>query len=544
LVFSFGLARNSRKIISFPYLRDNSCIVIFLFVFLQEVFLEYELFADVKRAKLSLENTPKPEADDADGCLILVPGSDKKTAKWDDALGFLSASLRSELAAYVARFEFKPKAGEVLAFDKSAKLRVVLAVLPENNQMFGLLELARKALEPLLEAKSVRVRVDLRAAGENAVSAAHAIVCASMALVFEAKNYGEPSQENKKLPALHFVLPKGAAVGVESLLATAESVSATNLVRYLSGLAGNDLTPSSYVRQATAFAKKAGLKTEFFSLDKLEKLKAGAFLAVARASEDRGAGILKISYRPSKPSKKVALVGKGITFDTGGIQLKKGEHMFGMNGDMGGSAVALALVLLAGRQKWPWEINAYLAIAENATGPKCYKPNDVVKAMSGKTIEVIDADAEGRMILSDALHLAGLQEPHLMMDFATLTGACVQAIGTNYSGAYTNRVEWMNAIIEAGRVSGERVWPFPNDADYGTCLKSDIADIKQCRLTGGSDHIEAGYFLSQFVPKQTGWVHVDLSAAESEEGLAHVPTKLTGFGVRFAAEFLRTALKA
>ncbi len=506
--------------------------------------MDYELFADVKRTQIAVDSSAKPDADGADGWVIFLPASDKKNARWDDALGHLAAPLRSEISAYVQRFEFKPKAAEVLVFDKSAALRVVLAVLPEKAELFALLDLARKALGPLHDAKSARVRVDLRAASALAPLAAEAVVCANVALAFEAKNYGEPSGDTKKLPALHFVAPKGQGLDTPSLMAAAETVSATNLVRYLSGLAGNDLTPTSYVRQATALAKKAGLKTEFFSLDKLEKLKAGAFLAVTRASDDRGAGILKITHRPAKAAKKVALVGKGITFDTGGIQLKQGEHMFGMNGDMGGSAVALALVLLAARQKWPWEISAYLAIAENATGPKCYKPNDVVKTASGKTIEVIDADAEGRMVLSDALFIAGQQAPHLMMDFATLTGACVRAIGTNYSGAYTNRSEWMVPIIEAGRRSGERVWPFPNDPDYGVCLKSEIADIKQCRLTGGSDHIEAGYFLSQFVPKETGWVHVDLSAAESDEGLGHVPAKLTGFGVRFAAEFLRSILKA
>lgn len=175
-------------------------------------------------------------------------------------------------------------------------------------------------------------------------------------------------------------------------------------------------------------------------------------------------------------------------------------------------------------------------------GPAAYKPNDVVKTMKGKTIEVIDSDAEGRMVLSDTLWLAGTHKPDLMMDFATLTGACLRAIGTNYSGAYTNRSEWYSKIIEAGRESGERVWPFPNDKDYGRCLKSEVADIKQCRVTGGSDHIEAGYFLNEFVPETIPWVHVDLSAAESDEGLAHVETKLTGFGPRFVTSFLKQVL--
>ena len=507
--------------------------------------MEFTVFETAKRSKVSTSERVPAEVD---GWILFLPPSAKKDGKWDDALGFLSATERADLAGYVKRFGFKPKAEQVASFDQSAARRTVLSVLPDTAEMFFYLETARKGLEPLREAKARRIAVDLRACSTGAALLAEAVVAANAALAFEAKQYGEESKEDKEdkapFPELIFVAPRGTVLDLSALRSTVETACGTDLVRYLSGLAGNDLTPTRYVALATKLAKEHGLKTVFHSLEKLEKLKAGAFLAVAQASDDRGAGILKISYTPSKASKRVALVGKGITFDTGGTQLKAGEHMFGMNGDMGGSAVALALVLLAQKQKWPWEVHAYLAIAENAIGPKSYKPNDIVKTMRGKTIEVVDSDAEGRMVLSDTLWLAGKDKPDLMMDFATLTGACLRAIGTSFSGAYSNRPDWIGKIIDSGKRSGERVWPFPGDADYGRCLKSDIADLKQCRLTGGSDHIEAGYFLSQFIPEKTPWLHVDLSAAESEEGLAHVPSKITGFGVRFASEFLRSVLEA
>ncbi len=502
--------------------------------------MEWEIFADAALLKWKVEEHGKTGGPSGDGRVLFLPAPGKNR-KWDAALGFLSSEEKRELDKFINRFDFKPKPGEILSFDRGAECRMVLAVNPELQNPFTWLGLCRKSLEPILEAKTRKLVVDLRACGEQAEWVADAVISSVLTLLFEPKNYTEEKKEKKIFPEVFF-LTAGAQISRDRLEMAAAQASSTNLVRYLSGLAGNDLTPSRYVQMATALAKTHQLKSEFYSLDKLEKMKAGAFLAVSAASEDKGGGILKLTYRPQTPKRRLAFVGKGITFDTGGTQLKTGEHMFGMNGDMGGSAVVLALVLLAKKLRWPWEVVAWLAISENSIGPKAYRPNDIVKTLSGKTIEVVDSDAEGRMVLSDALHLAAQEKPDLLMDFATLTGACVRAIGTSYSGAYTNRSEWFTQVIEAGRESGERVWPFPNDPDFGTCLKSEVADIKQCRLTGGADHIEAGYFLGQFVPTTVPWVHVDLSAAEADEGLAHVPPKLTGFGVRFATEFVRRVL--
>ncbi|MBY0370767.1 leucyl aminopeptidase family protein [bacterium] len=501
--------------------------------------MAYRVFGELAKWKLGL-NTKVSGASGAEGYVIVLPAPASKGAAWDADADFLDPALRKTLSAYLRRLDFKTKAEEFVAFDLNAETRCVIAFLPKKTKPFSVLELARKALEPLKDAGAKQVRVDLRATKESASLAADAFVSAAVALRFEPKNYADPDPDHKPfLPQLELVPPAGQLWSDAVLRRWLSIAAAGSGVRYLSGLAGNDLTPTAYVKLASEMAAAQGLKTEFFSLQRLEKIGAGAFLAVARASADKGAGILKITYQPAKPSVKIAVVGKGITFDTGGVQIKSGEHMYGMNGDMGGSAVALCFVLLAEQLKLPWQVDAYLAIAENAIGPDAFRPNDIVRTMKGKTIEVTDADAEGRMVLSDTLHLASQQTPDLILDFATLTGACVRAIGTNYSGAYTNRAKWYERIREAGVASGERVWPFPNDPDYGRCLKSEIADIKQCRISGGSDHIEAGYFLSQFVPKKVPWVHIDLSAAEAEEGLAHVPAKLTGFGIRFALEFVQ-----
>jgi leucyl aminopeptidase len=181
--------------------------------------------------------------------------------------------------------------------------------------------------------------------------------------------------------------------------------------------------------------------------------------------------------------------------------------------------------------------DAWLAISENNTGPTAYRPQEVVRASNGTTIQVIHTDAEGRMALADTLALAARTRPRLTIDFATLTGACVHALTERYSGVFTNRPELADALIAAGRASGERVWNFPMDADFDSDLDSTVADIMQCALEGKGDHILAARFLQRFIG-DVPWVHVDLSSATRRGGLAHVGTDITGFGVRFVLELL------
>jgi leucyl aminopeptidase len=186
-------------------------------------------------------------------------------------------------------------------------------------------------------------------------------------------------------------------------------------------------------------------------------------------------------------------------------------------------------------------VECWLALAMNHIGPKAYKPNDIVTASNGTTIEVVHTDAEGRMVLADTLVLASDKKPSLIIDYATLTGACVYSVGTAYSGIFTNQEKFIPELIRAGQTSGERVWPFPLDKDYETALKSDIADIRQCALEGNADHILAARFLSRFVQKGTPWIHVDLSSSRNKGGLAHIPTDTTGFGVRYTLELLQNS---
>jgi leucyl aminopeptidase len=205
---------------------------------------------------------------------------------------------------------------------------------------------------------------------------------------------------------------------------------------------------------------------------------------------------------------------------------------------MQGSAVALGTLLAISRLQLPIAVDCWLAITENRTGPTAYKPQDVITALNGKTIQTIHTDAEGRMVLADTLTLASREKPKLMMDYATLTGSVVNAVTTRYSGVFTNRAEWHPRLKRAGQDSGERVWPFPIGKEFLSDLKSSIADIKQCSPNPIGDHILAGSFLAEFVEHDTPWVHVDLAASNTKGGLAHVPTDVTGFGVRYTLGLL------
>ena len=316
----------------------------------------------------------------------------------------------------------------------------------------------------------------------------------------------------------------------------------TNLVRWLTALPPNVLDAAGYRAAITRLAREHSLTLRWLDERALRRLGAEAFLAVAAANGEAGAGIAHLSYRPARTraarAPDVALIGKGILFDTGGVNLKTHRSMLDMHTDMSGSAVALATLVALAQLQAPFAADAWLAITENRIGPRAYKPQDVIRAANGVTIQVIHSDAEGRMVLADTLALAGRTKPRFMIDFATLTGACVYALTERMSGVFTNREALAGKLMEAGRVSGERVWAFPFAEDYDADIESKVADVMQCAVEGKGDHIHATRFLSRFVPAGTPWAHVDLASATRSGGLAHVTTEVTGFGVRFALELL------
>ena len=340
--------------------------------------------------------------------------------------------------------------------------------------------------------------------------------------------------------------PDGARLRVLRLLGHRErsgfprqsAVAAGNvLCRELTALPPNELTPAIYRQRVRRLAREAGWLREEFDLGRLRRMGAGAFTAVAQGSAEEDAAIVCLRYRNPAARRTAALVGKGICFDTGGHNLKPARHMHGMHEDMNGSAVALGILFAATRARLPVNLDCWLAIAQNHLSPRAYKQNDVVTALNGTTIEIVHTDAEGRMVLADALTLAARGKPDLLVDFATLTGSMHTALGDRYSGFFASSAQLVQAAVAAGAASGERVCAFPFDEDYDEALDSAVADVRQCTLEGAADHILAARFLQRFTDKRP-WIHVDLSAANCKGGLGAVATDVTGFGVAWGFELL------
>ena len=320
-------------------------------------------------------------------------------------------------------------------------------------------------------------------------------------------------------------------------------VTGNTLTRELTMLPPNELTPSIYRTKIKSLAKSNGWKLEEFDMAKLKKMGAGSFVAVGQGSEPQDAAIVHLTYRPKQIKKNIAVIGKGICFDTGGHNLKPARYMHGMHEDMNGSAVSLGILLSATLLKLPIQIDCWLAIAQNHIGPKAYKQNDVVKSLNGTSIEIIHTDAEGRMVLADTLTLASRLKPDMMIDFATLTGSMATALGDRYSGVISNRPELSCLAVGAGSEAGERIAAFPFDEDYEEDLESGIADIKQCTLEGGADHIHAARFLHRFIENNVPWLHTDLSSSNRKGGLGAALSEVNGFGVNFGIHVLKKVLQ-
>ncbi len=275
-------------------------------------------------------------------------------------------------------------------------------------------------------------------------------------------------------------------------------------------------------------------------LDEVEmaELKMGALLSVAHGSEEPARFIILEHNAERADLPTIVLVGKGITFDSGGISLKKSEGMERMKGDMGGAAAVMGATRAAALLDLPLHVVCLAPVTENMPDGRATKPGDVVRAMNGLTIEVINTDAEGRLILADALTYAGRFHPDAIFDAATLTGACVVALGHDVAGAMGDEA-LITRLRAVETVCGERVWPLPLFELYDEQIKSTVADVKN---VGGrpAGAITAARFLSKFVPEGVAWVHLDIAGLFlSDKERPYQPKGATGFGVRLLAETLR-----
>jgi leucyl aminopeptidase len=485
-------------------------------------------------AKLEQHRSPLRAADarDVRHLLVVLP-------KTQDQTGLKAVPYAAALRAALARRKktFSDLAKSAVTADVSDGVLVSWTTDDPERSAFERHTAMRKALQPLLAEHPAELAIGVF--GTSPQKASAAAIAVYVAWVNGARLPDRKKKsEGGPLEAIRLYGHEDTA-GFATLRARAEG---NVLCRELTVLPPNDLTPASYRARLRTLAREERWKIDEYDMKRLRRMGAGAFVAVAQGSDAQDAAIVHLSYRARAAKRKIALVGKGICFDTGGHNLKPAKYMAGMHEDMNGSAVAVSILLAASRAKLPLAIDCWLAIAQNHISPRAYKQNDVVTALNGTSIEIVHTDAEGRMVLSDTLALAARDKPDLVIDFATLTGSMHTALGDRYSGIFATSEDIARQALAAASVSGERVCVFPMDEDYDQALDSPVADVKQCTLEGEADHILAARFLRRFTDERP-WMHMDLSGSSCKGGLGAVGTDVTGFGVAWGHALLESLAK-
>ena len=313
----------------------------------------------------------------------------------------------------------------------------------------------------------------------------------------------------------------------------------TNFTRDLVSEPGNVLTPDEYSKRLIKL-KKYGLKVTIYDEKKLKKLGMNALLGVGKGSVC-GSYLVTLEWKGIKNnSKPLAFIGKGVCFDTGGISLKPARFMEDMTYDMAGSAVVVGLMKNFALRKAKINAIGVVGLVENMPGGNAQRPGDIVKSYSGKTIEVLNTDAEGRLVLADALSFTEKKfKPRFMIDLATLTGAMVVALGTEYAGLFSNDNKLSTQIFEAGEKVDEKVWRLPLHKNYDKLMNSKNADMQNINYSGGAGSITAAQFLQRFIINKTPWAHLDIAGMAFSKMAGNLnPGGATGFGVRLLNKFV------
>lgn len=427
----------------------------------------------------------------------------------------VDAALGGAIADALAAGEIRGKLGEhVLIYAKGQPYRRVLAISLGDQSSFEPYFLARYAGSAVRylgrrNVEKIAVALPPQAAGREAICASF-VAEGAITGTFETTIYQD--RPERPLAANEVVIPGAGfeAAEIERGIARGTAIGeAVNLARRLAVTPANDMTPTHLADEARKVAESNGLEIDVLDEARARAEGMGSFLSVAQGSSQPPKMIV-LHYNGDPSSKEVlALVGKGITFDTGGISIKPAERMEEMKYDMSGGAGVIAAMSAIGRLKPKLNVIGIVPATENMPGGKATKPGDIVKAMNGKTIEVINTDAEGRLILADGLVYARKLGATKIVDAATLTGACVIALGHASSAAISNDDAFVGEFLAAAKPTGERYWQMPYYEDYTMQMKSDIADLKN---TGGraAGTLTAAAFLREFVDG-TPWIHLDIA---------------------------------
>ncbi len=475
-------------------------------------------------------STEAPGATDADTIAVGVFGD-------SDGRAQAPAGVPAEVAEVVASGEARSSRG-ALAVAHAGGKRWILAGLGEREGMDG--ERARVAAAAVAQrARELSASTLCWALPEGADDAiASAVVEGTILRDYRYERNKSADAGDAPAPIERLIVC-WADANEETVAAAAIVADAVNEARDLQNRPANDLTPTALGEHATALAGEIeGLSATVQGRSELLAMGMGAFAAVAQGSEQEPA-LITLRYDGPNPSGPVlGFVGKAVTFDSGGISLKPGAKMAEMKFDMSGGAAVIEAVAAIARLRLPVKLVAVIGATENLPSGRSVKPGDIVTAANGKTIEINNTDAEGRLVLSDCLWHAREQGAELLVDLATLTGAVIVALGSTYAGLMSNDDELAGRIVAAGERTGELIWRLPLHPEYDELIKGTYADLDNAPEARKAGTIVGGAFLSNFVA-DTPWAHLDIAGSAWDLGREYVGKGASGYGVRLLVELAR-----
>ena len=425
--------------------------------------------------------------------------------------------------------------------------KVILIGLGKKKEMtLDKLRQASATITKIAEGKGIKKLItnmpDMKIKGMAAIDIGQTIAEGAILSLYKFNQYkSEKNNNEKKLSELTLLTENEKNIKtLKSGVSIAKKISAAvYFTRDLINHPGNTATPTYLAEQARKMAKQCNIKCKILNKPDMEKMGMGALLGVAKGSHQPPKFIILEYWGTKKNKAPVVLVGKGLTFDTGGISIKPSNGMEEMKTDMSGGAGMMGAIMATASLKLPVNVVTLVPATENMPGGSAIKPGDVLKTMSGKTIEVLNTDAEGRLILADALTYAEKYKPKVVIDMATLTGACVIALGHHATGLLGTDEKLIDAVKKAGEATGERLWQFPLWEEYDEMIKSDIADVKNIGGRGAGTITAAG-LLKKFASEYP-WAHLDIAGtAWTGKPKPYVPKGAVGIGVRLIVQYLRS----
>lgn len=465
----------------------------------------------------------------------------------------LPKALRTQLKSKIKKLEFKGEWGSAEFMPWStreikAEYLALVGVGDRKTELDRFIEGWRRGLGKVVsQARAQRLRslainlLDVEDASSWAVASVETVELAS----YRFTDYLPRLQKEQERQALRSVIlltqPSVRSHVRQVVASTSKVMAGVELARHLVNQPGSALFPHSLVEIARNLAKdQKNISVRVLDKKQAEKENFTAFLAVAKGSQHEPY-VIHLTYRPTNPTGSVFVVGKGITFDSGGLSLKPAQYMETMKIDMAGAAAVLGLFHVLPSLDLPYEVHGVIAACENMPSGSAYRPGDVVRAKNGKTIEVSNTDAEGRVTLADALSYAVEHTPKAIIDLATLTGACMIALGDTHAGLWSNQDSLREQLISSARRTGENIWPMPMPDEYRPLIDSQVADLRNIPSSRFGDAITAAMFLKEFVG-DTPWAHIDIASPAYYEHprLPYYPVPgASGYGVRLLVDFLK-----